>query len=316
MENGLQDLGPCLIAPSRTNYPTLDVLRGSLYSVDMVRIAVRFRTLEGVIDTIDRWNGLHNVYTYTSNKVGSFRYLWVWDKADAKGTGLKEADGTVGLKIAAGFGLVSSKGKTEPTGFVEFNPNKVCEKGASLVNYLLGSGFKLELSRYDLAIDFPLARDELRLIKDGRKYGCEISNGMTEYLGQRNVPGRVKVYDKQAESKLPAACTRVELTCAGDWDAQTILEKLPTVFSLQSANINSLKGVTRAFAHSVLVHCMHGDVAETWLRMVDHKTSAKIRNAIKTDLKALEYDLPCIERTMEKARKFVDPSGKEIVTAK
>lgn len=308
MENVAEDLRPRLIASSHTINPTLDVNSGSLYSIDMVRISLGYRCLDGVMDTFDRWPGLHNVYTYTSNKIGSFRYLWVWDKADAVRTGIDEDDGTKGVKIAAGFGLVKSQGKTEPKGFIEYNPNKVGKKGSDLVRYLRKFGCQTSLTRYDMAIDYPLSRDTLRMIKDGRKYGCEISNGMTEYLGQRNAPGRVKVYDKQAESKLPDVCTRVELTCAGEWDAQTVREKLPVVFSFNGVEFQTLKGMTRAFALSVMANCQHGDQPETWLRMVDPKTRAKIRNAIKAEGMALEYDIPCIQRTIEKAQRLVVPT--------
>ena len=78
----------------------------------------------------------------------------------------------------------------------------------------------------------PAWGDAVRTLKDGRNYEAHISGALTEYLGQRNKPGRVKVYDKTAEAGLDDPLTRVELTVDATWSAEKIMEQLPTVFSL------------------------------------------------------------------------------------
>lgn len=131
--------------------------------------------------------------------------------------------------------------------FIEFNPNKTMnENGTGLVqvflDYIKDYGSRVELVRYDVAIDIPVERQFVTLNKDMRKYSKlwvadvedsynqilqdmekkqisykievkskDLSN-CTEYLGQRNKGGFVKLYNKQIESSLMSSLTRLEIT--------------------------------------------------------------------------------------------------------
>lgn len=131
--------------------------------------------------------------------------------------------------------------------FIEFNPNKTMnENGTGLVqvflDYIKDYGSRVELVRYDIAIDIPVERQFVTLNKDMRKYtklwvtdvedsynqilqdmekkqisykievkSKDLSN-CTEYLGQRNKGGFVKLYNKQIESSLMSPLTRLEIT--------------------------------------------------------------------------------------------------------
>ena len=82
---------------------------------------------------------------------------------------------------------------------------------------------KARLKRFDLAYDIPVSRYDCRLSKDRRMYKSVISNGITEYLGVKNTPAYVKVYDKAAELHLDTdkvQLTRIEMTCDGEWTAE------------------------------------------------------------------------------------------------
>lgn len=325
-ETDTAQLPPFLIAATGTKNPPygtiwFDTFCQSVYSLDNLRLKFSADNIEKICFSLDTWGDLYYVETYNAgNRIGAYRFVWVWDKADAVYDGMDEDDGTEGVKISAGFGLVRATGKIDPVGFVDFNPNKCDKKAKRLLYRLMALGCDFELSRFDLAIDYPVKRDEVRMMKDRRKYECIISNGMTEYLGQRNNPGRVKVYDKTAESGLDRKLTRVELTCSGKWDVMGILDSLPRVYMYSSPKWLNLRGVTRAFAVAVTALCeiksepdeegvvslVYQDSIEPWLRMVDKKTRAKIRDALKDDALMLDYNVECIGAVMMYARSWIE----------
>lgn len=151
-------------------------------------------------------------------------------------------------KHSFSLGLVyNDLNKTTNDCFIEFNPNKcINETNTGLtqpfLDYIKQHGSHIELVRYDLAIDIPIEREFVSLDKDMRKYtklwvtdieanysqivsdmekkqiyykidvkSKSLSNS-TEYLGQRNKSGFVKLYNKQIESDLDKPTTRLEIT--------------------------------------------------------------------------------------------------------
>lgn len=101
-------------------------------------------------------------------------------------------------------------------GFIEFNPNKCMDSMLihSDLSFLLSRCVGYSIIRWDLAIDIPFDRERVHMSKDRRKYELSQTSysNRTEYLGQRNAPGRVKVYNKTAESELNYSLTRLEIT--------------------------------------------------------------------------------------------------------
>lgn len=263
----------------------------SLYSVDNVRLELSsnpndFQSLslqlDMLFDDVDFYSG--------SNRIGTYRFFWAWRFET--------------FSMALGYGLNSVSGCDLGKGFFEFNPNKVpCSYWGSVLDLLRGFSVSSRLVRWDLAIDYAVPRDSVRLIKDGRNYECVISSSFTEYLGQRSHSGRVKVYDKQIESSLNFPCTRVELTCSFSWSSSDVLRHLPIVFSLSSSSFPSLSGVTRAFALAVYSICRSGDSLEPWLRLVSAKTKTKIRSAFSSGF-CLPFSRPCVERVLSDLEKY------------
>lgn len=101
---------------------------------------------------------------------------------------------------------------------LDFNPNKVAhhEVFQRLLNYLLVNTRPMHriVKRFDLAVDIPVDRFSCFLVKDARAY-VERRHGKewTQYLGAKSsTVGRVKLYNKQIESKLPRPLTRLEIT--------------------------------------------------------------------------------------------------------
>lgn len=101
---------------------------------------------------------------------------------------------------------------------MDFNPNKIAEHEVFqlLLSYLVSNARPMHrtIKRYDLAIDIPVLRQDVFLVKDNRAY-IERRHGQewTQYLGAKSsTVGRVKLYNKQVESNLGHPLTRLELT--------------------------------------------------------------------------------------------------------
>lgn len=100
---------------------------------------------------------------------------------------------------------------------MDFNPNKVPESAWRAVAEILAPlALSVSVVRYDLALDFPVARQDLQLVqRPGSGYQCFIdpSGVKTEYTGRRSQHGAIKLYDKAAELEHPEVnLTRCEIT--------------------------------------------------------------------------------------------------------
>lgn len=121
-----------------------------------------------------------------------------------------------------GVGFNSAKG-VQPYVGLDFNPNKVMDYGdfVEVYNYVI-SLCRPVIKRFDLAIDIPVLRSNIFMLKDRRKAVSDqedpfvdIRNSWedhTQYLGRRSNCGYVKLYNKQRESKLNTPMSRLELT--------------------------------------------------------------------------------------------------------
>jgi hypothetical protein len=200
-ENGGLKSGPCLIAgfhalsctsPSYYN-PYRGVNKNTL-SVDMVRLSLTFKGDRG--EWLSRKGAqltdCDEMSAWTSKiRPGGWYELWSF----ALG----------GSSVALGIGFMEPSCKVNMhKGFIEFNPNKVAgdKRFHGLLKTLGTCVSKARLKRFDLAYDIPVSRYDCRLSKDRRMYKSVISNGITEYLGVKNTPAYVKVYDKAAELHL------------------------------------------------------------------------------------------------------------------
>lgn len=178
-------------------------------------------------------------------------------------------------KNSFSLGLVyNDLNKTTNDCFIDFNPNKCLnEFGTGLVqpflDYIKHYGSHIELVRYDLAIDIPIEREFVSLDKDIRKYTklwitdvetnySQIVSDMekkqihykidvksknlsncTEYLGQRNKSGFVKLYNKQIESDLDKPTTRLEITL-DSISYDKFIQVLPNISIYKNVNQSDL----------------------------------------------------------------------------
>lgn len=112
---------------------------------------------------------------------------------------------------------------------LDFNPNKVAQHTVfqTLLSFLITNTRPMHrtVKRFDLAIDIPVDRFSVFLVKDARAY-IERRHGQewTQYLGAKSsTVGRVKLYNKTVESKLDYPLSRLELTL----DPAVAYEDLP-----------------------------------------------------------------------------------------
>lgn len=137
---------------------------------------------------------------------------------------------------------IKDKKAQETHGIIEFNPNKVkkYQRFKDIFNSLLVNSQKWDIKRYDLACDIPVKRSRIYTFKDQRKY-CMIQNSLddkTEYLGNRNHHGFVKIYNKTLESKLDYILTRIELTLNYGVGLDEINSLMPKIFICDDMQFN------------------------------------------------------------------------------
>lgn len=190
-----------------------------MYSLDMCRY--NFELLE---DNIEPLNKLFNTFSYepgltiTSYSTRSLGYKFLYK--------LSMEDNS-GCSCSFSIGVcLNSKSENKNKGFIEFNPNKCMQVAlfSKFFERFLNICLHLTLIRYDCAIDIPVSRDLVKMIKNPRcnyeyvttskkdSSGFTISRSVTEYQGVRNNNKFTKLYDKKNESKLDYDLTRIEFT--------------------------------------------------------------------------------------------------------
>lgn len=201
---------------------------GGTYSCDKVQQVFRLRFGEGqrLLDEMAR-AGWVEFEHWESRRPGTyrnqFRVLLEGERSFWLGVGLNQY------------------GKAKPTDGckLEYNPNKVW--GERALHWLLAQCWDrssvvepCRLKAWDLAVDWPEPRERYRLRKDARVYEERTASATdcTQYVGQRNAPGRCKLYNKQLEAGLADACTRLEITLDGATRAQDVPQVWPVVYRL------------------------------------------------------------------------------------
>ena len=265
-----------------------------IYSCDMIRL--KFYLREGMSDVINIYEldyFLHILFNFDSSywhsfAVSSYRYLYTFTKDEC----------------VISLGLFHNS-KDNGTGyhpcFIEFNPNKAYMPAVAYifdflsenVNYYvdLKKSTFFELVRWDLAIDIPIQRGYVKLLKSGkRKYTrVEEAGALTEYLGKRGSNGFVKVYDKTKESDLYYDLTRVEIT------NDSYVLSLPDVYLVQyqtsldfDFDLNS--------TDKVLVELIRRqeDCEDYWLRQLGRNKREKLKRYIFEPKQYFKFDKKAI----------------------
>lgn len=182
-------------------------IKGQIYSCDMVRLKGYLADNDECEVAFERYFNdplrfdVSDVITRLS--LGTFKYLWI---IQCKHTS---------ITVLHHFNSYTSSSDDNRMTVLEFNPNKLELDDFRQIDRIISNLVEIEIVRCDLAVDIPISRQYVHLIKDNRTYEYQDhnKNGITEYLGTRNSTNYVKVYDKTRESSLDEAITRVEFTC-------------------------------------------------------------------------------------------------------
>lgn len=203
-------------------FKPLKTAEGITYSLDMVRLNYDLgNNTEHFVKYLNHlasYDLRYEIKYYPNFNQFKYRHLWtIYSPIDDN------------VSISLGLDLGGSH-DSHSKGFIEFNPNKVAYSDLliDLLKKFDANCVTRDLIRYDLAIDIPCTRSLARLERFGRKgyQFIDSGNGVTEYLGQKNANGYIKLYDKTKESNLDANVTRLEITL----DKRTDVEKyFPTV---------------------------------------------------------------------------------------
>ena len=208
---------------------------GNTYSIDSIRAT--FETRQSMLSTIeDYFNNPYRVDITShlpSNTPYRYKYLFTinYSKDDS---------------MTIGFCFNGNTKEESRKCFIDFNPNKLCHYDLFWQDYtfIRSVSALFELSRMDIAMDIPTHRNNILLRKDKRCYTLKeySSDNRTEYLGQRNKAGRVKIYNKQIEASLDYPLTRIEVTCENVSQLHThfptcyIIGSMQFDFSVQDLN--------------------------------------------------------------------------------
>lgn len=304
-ENIKNEIRPCLIGGFHqlsedfsSQFNPYQLSDGSRFSIDMVRISLSFSSNGG------EWISEHaqsflcdEVKAWVSKiKPGGWHELWNFSFGESS--------------VSIGIGLIEKNCRVNiHRGFIEFNPNKLAGDGRfwKLLERVSHHVSKAELKRFDLALDVQRKRQDCRLSKDRRTYQAIISNGITEYLGVKNSPGFVKVYDKAAESNLHGVnLTRIELTCSGDWSAEEVVSHWPQVHRwsidlIDQAPVRS-KDWLRVLGILLAEKAEKNEEIESYISMLNWKQKLHARNFLRADFIILEKEFA--EVSLNEARSW------------
>ena len=125
---------------------------------------------------------------------------------------------------------------------IEFNPNRMGNDALfeQIKACFYAHNKNITVTEWDLAVDYPVDRNNYNLVKDNRNFQLNISRSKTEYLGVRHTNGFVKLYDKSYESELDYKLTRLEITFRGISDYKDIEHCFPVVRGIDHVDTSSL----------------------------------------------------------------------------
>lgn len=195
-------------------------------------------------------------------------------------------------------------------GFVEFNPNKVSEYSQFKKDYMfLRNHFGVyEVPRVDIALDIPARRENVFLRKDNRKYRLDLKSAAdkTEYLGIRNNPGRVKVYNKALEQKLTCPLTRIEVTT--EPTETDFLKHIPLVYDFGVTFQEAMKTDLNA-TDEVLLDLFLGAIVENrdsgmaLFNRLSYVKRKKLEPYVLPDVTNVKFHSECVWQVLENVKK-------------
>lgn len=193
----------------------------------------------------------------------------------------KTADDTSFAVLVGRYDYKESVRQTAAEAVMDFNPNKVPAKcWKRIMGILAGRAIHISVQRFDLALDFPILRNNLKLVqRPGSKYQLlsDPHFTKTEYTRERSHHAAVKLYDKAAELDLPTPCTRLEITIEHS-KYKSLAQLMPDIISLAplelSLELDSLPPIVQAII-------IHPDLYDRMMQSVSRNTWAKYKQDLQ-----------------------------------
>lgn len=231
-----------------------------------------------------------NVKFYPSKSGIGYKYLY----------NITIEDNSNKCSFAIGFGL-NSKSENMNSGFIEFNPNK-CFMLSQFEQFFFQFTelcSSMTLVRYDCAIDIPLSRSKVKMIRNYRcnyeyliestKAGQVLNKSVTEYQGRRNCNKFTKLYDKKAESHLDYDLTRIEFTFERN---EISFENLPKFVVYDSNIINNFELSNISASDLVLIDLLRNSPElNYYLKSLPYRKRKKIEPYLSDLVLQLNNDL-------------------------
>ena len=155
-----------------------------------------------------------------------------------------------------------------------------------------------------MAIDFPLNRLDVSLVRDMRMYQLITKSNLdrTEYLGVRHSPGFCKLYNKTIESNLDYNLTRFEITLCSTF-YNLFLTKMPKLLLFGNSQmtfdiLNTLSQNQTVMLELLLLH-------PDYLQKLDKRGRLKYKACF--DKLSQDYIVPehCFNYLAERVRGYI-----------
>lgn len=294
---------------------------GYVYSCDNIRLVFDLKTNSDLLLNICQFCIKYCDKYYTSFKTFDYKYIFTFS-LNCKNT----------FSVLVGL---NNFGKLKPLVVVDFNPNK-CMEYEKFKNFMvwlfeyITYGFndynmlrECFVKRYDLAVDIPVNRKMFTTYWDRptpKKYEtCQKTiDDKTEYYGERNTVGRVKIYNKSLEDvmsngnrnekqlyklgKLPY-WTRVEVT-HDTFDAMLLYSSFPSSFTRY--DVEYLEDDKLTQVDYILIHACRQNSDYLRRLKTNRKKWEKLREFINPI--PVDYDIDCLEDVLFQICCYTDVS--------
>ena len=254
---------------------------GVVYSVDMIRIHFEMK------DT-----SMSNLHKIIEN---NFRYEYFSSYGAFSYRNLFTINLSNGGVVSIGTSLNGLKSADFKRCFIEFNPNKCLPSNEfyNLYGFIVQYSIDLFLSRFDFAIDIPLPRQNFILVKDQRIYKVVAKSLKTgnysEYLGERNKNGYVKLYNKKHESGLDYELTRLEITL-DSFDYELCKKAMPKVYVPKNVDMYTMFNLKET--ELVLLNYLMADTQSSMINFLKlgRKMQQKLKPFLFGDYEFVDFD--------------------------
>ena len=215
---------------------------------------------------------LDHQYTPSNFKVGNYAHTIKYKLADGKSFAV----------LVGRYDYKESNRQIAAEAVIDFNPNKVPAKAWKRITGILAArAIRTQVLRFDLAFDFPILRDNLKLVqRPGSDYSCLIDKHhvKTEYTGERSHHAAVKLYDKAAELQLTTPCTRLEITIERS-KFKNLQQLMPDIISLAPLELSLAFDDLPPIVQAIIIH---PDLYDRMCCSVSRNTWAKYKTILES----------------------------------